>query len=127
MPRLERADYLQVVAAADAILDTLPYGGGVNTVCDAMAVGTPMVSLPGEFQRSRWMTAVGTLLGVTDTIVASPAEYVERAQQLASEPEFRRHVVERIAPASAELFADLRTVDEHNELFSRLIEEARSE
>jgi protein O-GlcNAc transferase len=126
MPRLERADYLQVVAAADVVLDTLPYGGGVNTVCDAMAVGTPMVSLPGEFQRSRWVTAVCKLMGVSDTIVASPAEYVERARRLASEPDFRRHVVERMAPAAAELFADARTIDEHNELFSRLIEEARS-
>jgi predicted O-linked N-acetylglucosamine transferase (SPINDLY family) len=65
-------------------------------------------------------------MGVTDTIVNSPAEYVERARRLASEPDFRRHVVERIAPAAAELFADARTIDEHNELFSRLIEEARS-
>ncbi len=126
MPRLERADYLQVITAADVVLDTRPYGGGVNTVCDAMAVGTPMVSFPGEFQRSRWVLAVSTLMGVTDTIVNSPAEYVERARRLASEPEFSRHVVERMAPAAAELFAEPRTIDEHNELFSRLIEEARS-
>ena len=126
MPRLERADYLQVVSAADVILDTFPYGGGVNTVCDAMAVGTPMVSMPGEFQRSRWVSAVSTLMGVHDTIVASPAEYVARARQLAGEPDFRRQVVERIAPAAAELFAEPRTIDEHNEFFSRLIEEMRS-
>jgi protein O-GlcNAc transferase len=52
-PRLERPDYLALVAAADVILDTLHYGGGANTVYDAAACGTSTVTQPGEWHRGR--------------------------------------------------------------------------
>ncbi|HEX4147902.1 MAG TPA: tetratricopeptide repeat protein, partial [Pirellulales bacterium] len=34
--RMQRSDYLNAVALADVALDTLPYGGGVNTVYDTL-------------------------------------------------------------------------------------------
>jgi len=46
------ADFLNLLAAADVILDT-PHFNGMNTSLESFAVGTPVVTLPGQFQRGR--------------------------------------------------------------------------
>ena len=56
--RMERNEYLALLSLCDVSLDTPHYGGGANTVYDASAVGVPLVTLPGEFHRSRWAAAV---------------------------------------------------------------------
>jgi predicted O-linked N-acetylglucosamine transferase (SPINDLY family) len=72
VPWMNRTEYLALVAAADVALDTLHYGGGANTVYDAVAVGTPIVTLPGEFHRSRWAAAVNRRLGLSQLIASTP-------------------------------------------------------
>ena len=126
LQRMQRADYLSVVAAADVVLDTFPYAGGVNTVYDAISVGTPMISLPGDYHRGRWTLAACTQIGVTDTIAASAEQYVTLAVDIASEPDRRRELSKRLLAAGGELFSAAKTVDEHEAFFLRSIEEMRS-
>ncbi|MBI3461809.1 MAG: tetratricopeptide repeat protein [Planctomycetes bacterium] len=59
---MEPDEYLALVALADLTLDTLHYGAGANTVYDTVAVGTPLITLPGEFHRARWAGAVNRRL-----------------------------------------------------------------
>jgi protein O-GlcNAc transferase len=49
---LANQDYLQLLALADVVLDPLHFGGG-NSSYEALAVGTPVITLPGRFLRSR--------------------------------------------------------------------------
>jgi predicted O-linked N-acetylglucosamine transferase (SPINDLY family) len=126
MPRMGRDDYLALVAVADVILDTLHYGGGANTVYDAAAMGAPIVTLPGEFHRSRWAAAVNRRLGLEQLIASTREDYVAKAVEVASNPDLRQALRQQILEAGAELFEDAAVVREHEEYFSQAIAAVRA-
>jgi predicted O-linked N-acetylglucosamine transferase (SPINDLY family) len=126
LPRLERSDYLNLIAVADVVLDTLHYGGGANTVYDALAAGTPLVTLPGAHHRGRWAKAALARLELPDLVTASTAEYVRQALHVARDADYRRCLREQIQERSSVLFEDKNAVTEHAEFFLRVIEECRS-
>lgn len=106
LPRLAYADYLRLLAAADAVLDTPHFGGGLTTY-DTLAAGVPLVTWPGEFSRGRYAYAAYRQMGLDDGIAATADDYVERALLMANAPEYRA----RLRQASTELFADQQAVD----------------
>lgn len=108
--RLEREAYLELVAAADVILDTPHYGGGANTILDAVAAGTPVVTLTGAFHRGRWGTAVNHQLGLDAFSANSSEAYVNVAVEMAIRPERRAAAQEVLLQAGGELFDDAATV-----------------
>ena len=55
LPRMRRQDFLSTLAAAPLVLDTPHYSGGLTTQ-EALAFGTPVVTLPGKFLRGRVTT-----------------------------------------------------------------------
>jgi protein O-GlcNAc transferase len=126
MPRMEREEYLGLVAASDVVLDTLYYGGGANTVYDAAAVGTPIVTLPGEFHRSRWAAAVNRRLGLTQLIAGTPREYVATAVEVASNADLRQALRRQILQAGEELFENAAVIREHDAYFSEAINASRA-
>ena len=50
LPAQPNADFLQLLALANVVLDPFPFGGG-NTSFEALAVGTPIVTWPGNYLR----------------------------------------------------------------------------
>jgi len=125
MPRMERDEYLSLTAVADVILDTLHYGGGANTVYDAVAVGTPMITLPGEFHRTRWAAAVNRRLGLERLIAGTPQEYVAKVVEVARDADLRQSLRGRILQAGEELFEDAAVISEHDAYFSEAIAATR--
>jgi protein O-GlcNAc transferase len=126
MPRMDLDEYLALIAASDIVLDTPHYGAGANTVYDTVAVGTPLVTQPGEFHRTQWAAAVNRHLGVAQLITATPAEYVAKAIEVASNPDLRRALHEQIMRAGNDLFENMAVVHEHEEYFSQAIAAARA-
>ncbi|MBI3465418.1 MAG: hypothetical protein HY000_20535, partial [Planctomycetes bacterium] len=124
--RMEREPYLALVALADVTLDTLHYGGGANTVYDAVAMGTPIVTLPGEFHRSRWAAAVNRRLGLERLIASTPEEYAATTVEVASDTDLRRELRKQILAAGAELFQDAAVIGEHDAYFSEAIAAKRA-
>jgi predicted O-linked N-acetylglucosamine transferase (SPINDLY family) len=120
--RLEREAYLELVAAADVILDTPHYGGGANTLLDAVAAGTPVVTLTGTFHRGRWATAVNRALGL-DPLCAKCADgYVGTAVELATGAGRGDAAREKIRQAGGELFADAAAVRSWNQYLLDAVE-----
>jgi predicted O-linked N-acetylglucosamine transferase (SPINDLY family) len=74
LPAQPNQDFLQLLASADVILDPIHFGGG-NTSYEALGVGTPVVTLPGQYLRSRITCALYAKMGhLSSTSDASESE-----------------------------------------------------
>ncbi|HEY3782064.1 MAG TPA: hypothetical protein VGL56_13345 [Fimbriimonadaceae bacterium] len=75
LPHLKRAEFLSLLKLADVSLDPPLWSGG-NTTIEALAMGTPVVTLPGPWMRSRHSYAFLKRAGVEELIANSSEEYV---------------------------------------------------
>ena len=125
LPRLALDDYLALLAEADVLLDPPHYGGGL-TAYDAFSLDRPVVTIPTEFVRGRYTGAFYRRMGVSRCMAATAAQYVEIAVRLACERDFHAEATREIRETSDILFEDRQAVADYNEIFARLIDEARS-
>ena len=105
LPDVSHADYQRINALCDVMLDTLHWSGG-NTSLDALALGLPIVTLPGEFMRGRQSMAMLRLMGLDELIAKNADEYVMIATGIARSADRRRELSQRIFAAHAKLFDD---------------------
>ena len=78
VPYVSLPDYFAWYNEVDIALDTTPYSGGTTT-CDALWMGVPVITAPGERPSSRSAASILASAGLSDWIAPSAAEYVERA------------------------------------------------
>jgi predicted O-linked N-acetylglucosamine transferase (SPINDLY family) len=75
------ADYLETYRRIDVALDPIPFGGGTTT-CDALWMGTPVVTLAGRRPVSRAGTTLLSNIGLERLVARNEAEYVDIAADL---------------------------------------------
>jgi predicted O-linked N-acetylglucosamine transferase (SPINDLY family) len=80
----------------DIVLDPFPYSGGLTT-CEALWMGVPTITLPGDFFASRHSVSHMSNAGLADWVADSPEAYVAMAVARAAD-----------IPALASLRAGLR-------------------
>jgi len=78
------ADLLEAYRRIDVALDPFPFSG-CTTTCDALWMGTAVVTLPGDTFVSRQSASLLWRLGRTDWVAKDRADYVERAVSLTRE------------------------------------------
>ena len=78
------ADMLAEYNQFDLALDPFPFSGGV-TSCEALWMGVPVVTCPGETFASRQTFSFLSNIGLTDTIAADLQDYVGLAVRLTND------------------------------------------
>jgi hypothetical protein len=78
LPKLSPWDYLRVLQLSNFVIDAPAFNGAYTTV-DALSVGKPMVSLAGEFMRSRQTFGFATLARVPGIVASSLEDFVALA------------------------------------------------
>jgi predicted O-linked N-acetylglucosamine transferase (SPINDLY family) len=100
LPWSSHAEYLAAYQQVDVALDPFPFSGSVTT-CEALWMGVPVVTCPGETFASRHSLSHLSNVGLTETIAGDLHEYVERAVSLAGDlprlTELRAGLRERMA------------------------------
>ena len=105
IPQCSHADYLEINASCNAMLDTSRWSGG-NSALDALACGLPIVALPGRFMRARQSAAMLTLAGADALIARDADDYVAIAARLASDRPWRERMRELLLAGRARVFDD---------------------
>jgi protein O-GlcNAc transferase len=101
---IPHATYLRLNELCDVMLDTLHWSGG-NTSLDALAMGLPVVTLPGSLMRGRQSFGMLRAMGLAAELVARDADdYVERAVALGRDRDRRLAIRGRILANRGALF-----------------------
>jgi predicted O-linked N-acetylglucosamine transferase (SPINDLY family) len=103
LPHMPWADYLNLIAISDVMLDPFHFGG-CNTTYEGLAMGVPVVTLPPRFLRGRFSLGCYLKMGMTECLAATPEEYATIALRLGTEPDYRRVIAGRIGERSGALF-----------------------
>ncbi|MDP1559891.1 MAG: tetratricopeptide repeat protein [Pirellulaceae bacterium] len=111
MDRMSAMKYQHLFRLGDVALDPYRFGSG-NTCLEALAMGTPLVTCPDPFMRTRMAVACYERMGVIGAVADSPEQYVERATQIAMNPDYRRHLSQEIRERAAVLFDNINAVRE---------------
>jgi predicted O-linked N-acetylglucosamine transferase (SPINDLY family) len=82
LPRLPGDGFRRVLAACDVVLDTFGWSGG-NTTLDALAAGTPVVTVPGRFMRGRQTAAMLRIVGLGSLVADSAEAWVADSHAIA--------------------------------------------
>jgi len=129
LPRLSHEGFMAHLAHIDVLLDPLHFGSG-NTLYEAMAFGTPIVTWPGRFSRGRIVAAAYRQMGVADPPIApTPEAYARVAIELGRDAGRRSALrAELQAKAREALYEDRLAVREFEAFLVAAVEAAaRSE
>jgi protein O-GlcNAc transferase len=117
LPPLQWTVFLDLLAMSDVALDTLHFNG-MNSSLECLAMGTPVVTLPTQFQRGRHTQAMYRKMGISDCIAADPTDYVDIAVRLGTDSQFAAQMRERILAQNHVLFENLAVVREFERFFT---------
>ncbi|MBF2052190.1 MAG: tetratricopeptide repeat protein [Candidatus Sericytochromatia bacterium] len=122
LPLMSRERYLQVLQQAQVVLDPFFYSGG-QTTDDALSLGLPIVTLPGDSARSRLCAGRYLQMQLHDALARDPAHYVQLALAIARRDPAVCPLRQAIAAKQDQLFAQERTVAELAEVLCQLARE----
>lgn len=94
IPRVDPVAFVRLLETATVLLDTRPFGGGYTTY-QALSLGVPVVTWPGEFLRGRVTLGCYRQMDVPGWVADSAEAFISRAVDWGRQPEFRCEVRER--------------------------------
>lgn len=107
LPRTPSHRMPQLLACADVVLDTWPYGGGITSL-ETLTLGRPLVTLAHPLLPGRFTFAFYRQMELLDSAVVAftPTEYVRAAVLLGTNLSARTRLSERVLARVGRLFDD---------------------
>ena len=102
-PRRQEADFRNVFREGDVCLDTLDFSDPGATIA-ALALGLPVITLPGALMRSRITSALLKQLHLDELVATSTDSYVDLAVRVASNAVERAKIAATIESGKARIF-----------------------
>jgi predicted O-linked N-acetylglucosamine transferase (SPINDLY family) len=121
LPRQPLPEFIALLRLVDVILDTVAFGGGTTSL-EALAVGTPIVTLPGELMRQRCTYAMYHSMGYYDCVAHDVDDYVRLAIEIAQQPERRAAIKQQILSRNQSLFGQEAGIHEVSQFLSLAME-----
>ena len=115
LPRVCVSRFLKLYSSSTVVLDTFKWSGG-NTNLEALAMGVPIVTLPGKLMRSRHGHAMLQLLELPELIAKNHDDWVEIVIKSVTDHDWRQYLESRIQQNSHQLFNSnlwLRSLTKH--------------
>ena len=119
MPSPVGGDFINLIAVSDVMLDPIHFSG-FTTSLEAFAVGTPVVTWPGEFQRGRATLGFYKSMEILDCVADCPKRYVELAVRLGTDAKYRAKIRATILARNKRLYEDPRVVKEYERAFLKM-------
>ncbi|MGE4221551.1 MAG: hypothetical protein AB7G39_19070, partial [Alphaproteobacteria bacterium] len=105
LPRQGHSGFMRLLQLADVGLDSFPFSGGTTTY-QALAMGLPVVTLPGRYLRGRVSLAIYERMGLRDCVARDAADYAGIATRLATDAGYAAAMRRRIGAKAAGIFDD---------------------
>jgi len=115
---------LALMRASNVVLDPFPVSNAVVSF-QALGVGAPVVTMPGDYLKSRLTLAMLERLNVPELVATSEADYARIALSIAHSEEKRAKISDSILKSSGNLFEDFRAIREW-ERFLKVIAKERA-
>jgi predicted O-linked N-acetylglucosamine transferase (SPINDLY family) len=110
------ADFVSLNALADVVLDPFHFGIGTTAIA-SFAVGTPIVTLPGEFMRGRVGLFYSRLLDAPEFVASDLDDYVAKAVRMATDREWRNRVSEKIRANRHHFYENRQAIEDLTKFF----------
>lgn len=124
LPYMSLLDLAEVLRLSNVMLDTVGFNGG-TTALEALSVGTPIITLPGEFLRQRGTYAHYNQIGLFDCVAQDEADYVRLATEIASCTDRREQIKQEILARNSVLFGQMGWIRPLSEYLLEALENRR--
>jgi protein O-GlcNAc transferase len=123
IPERPLPEFIQLLRTADVILDTIHFNG-MNSSLEALAVGTPVVTLPKALQRGRHTQAMYRKMEIPDCVAEDERGYVDIAVRIGSDRGYRGLLQRTILERSTVLYENSAVTREFERFFVNAVREA---
>ncbi len=111
LQRMQHRRYISLLHLVDVALDP-PHFTGANTSYDALGASLPLVTMAGNYQRTRYTKAFYDFIGIEGLSVDNHEDYIHLAIKLREEPSLLKMKIDELNQKKSRLFENQLVVDE---------------
>lgn len=89
------SEFFACCRLANCLLDTYPFSGGISSL-EFFSMGLPVVTMPQSDICGSQTASYYRLMNIHDLITNTPKEYIEKAIQVANNPDYYSEIYEKI-------------------------------
>jgi predicted O-linked N-acetylglucosamine transferase (SPINDLY family) len=112
LERMSEEDYLGLLAQCSIVLDTIHYGGGANTIYDAIETKIPIITLEGTKHSGRFGANTMRKIDCLECIATTSTDYIEKAVTISNTTALRNSIQKKYSEHSNLLFENISSVRE---------------